>query len=150
MRKHLSLRARRTLIWKRIKYNWSVTKICKHFRINRDTFYYHWNNYQKYGWNGLAIKSRRPHTIRRTPQDVVDKVLKIRKERNYGPNKIEAELKRKGISIGHNTIHRILVKHGLNNPLDKPRKRWVREGLKENILTAYGRQISSLLMMIDG
>jgi len=124
MRKQLSLRARRTLIWKRIKYNWSVTKICEHFRITRRSFYYHWNNYQKYGWEGLSIKSRRPHTIHRTPQHIVDKVIQIRKEHNYGPNKIEAELKRQGIKISHNTIHRILVKHGLNNPIDKPRRKW--------------------------
>ena len=35
---------------------------------------------------------------------------------------IEALLKRENICIGHNTIHRILVKHGLNNPLENPRK----------------------------
>jgi len=56
--------------------------------------------------------------------EIVERVLNIRKEYNYGPNKIEALLKRENVNIGHNAIHRILVKHGLNNPLDNPRRTW--------------------------
>ena len=121
----LSLRTRRTLIWKRTKYNWPVNQICSHFRINKDTFYYHWNNYLEKGWQGLEIKSRRPNTIHRTLPAVVDKILNIRRQYNYGPNKIEAELRRHdNISISHTTIHKILIKHRLNNPLDNPRRTW--------------------------
>jgi DNA invertase Pin-like site-specific DNA recombinase len=58
----LILRARRAIINRRVKYGWPVIKICSHFNINRDTFYYHWNNYQKYGWEGLEIASRKPDT----------------------------------------------------------------------------------------
>lgn len=124
MRKQLSLRARRTIIWKRIKYDWPVTRICRHFRINRDTFYYHWGNYQNHGWKGLEPKSRRPCNIHRTDDDIVKKILELREKEEHGPNKIEALLKRQNIHVGHSTIYRILKKHGLSNPIDKPRKTW--------------------------
>ena len=51
-------------------------------------------------------------------------MLKIRRNHEYGPNKIEAELRRQGISLSHTTIHKILVKEGLNNPIENPRKTW--------------------------
>ena len=120
----LSLRKRRTLIWKKIKYNWSVTKICRHFRISRYTFYYHWKNYQRFGWDGLEIKSRRPKTIHKTDEIIVEKVVELREKEEYGPNKMEAILRKQGIQIGHSTIYRILKDHSLNNPIDKPRKTW--------------------------
>jgi len=128
----LSLRARRTLIWKRVKHGWTVNKICSHFRINRDTFYYHWNSYKQHGWDGLAIKPRTPHTIHRTPDNVVKDIVRIRNRFNYGPNKIEAYLKQNGISIGHNTIHRILVGNNLNNPIDYQRKTWGKSRFERN------------------
>lgn len=117
------LRRRRWIVRRRLD-GWTNQTIASHLRISERTVIRWWNVYLKHGWNSLAIKSRRPHAIHRTSQDVVEKILKIRMERNYGPNKIEAELKRKGTHIGHNTIHRILVKRGLNNPLDKLRRTW--------------------------
>lgn len=119
----LSLRARRTLIWKRIKYNWPVTKICAHFRINRDTFYYHWKNYRLNGWGGLAIKSRAPHTVHRTPERIVNKIIVMRKFNSWNEKAIAALLNRRGIAISHLTIYRILKRAGLINSLKKPRKK---------------------------
>ena len=75
---NLSLRKRRTLIWKKIKYNWSVTKICRHFRISRYTFYYHWDNYQKYGWEGLEIKSKKPKVIHKIDEIITRRILELR------------------------------------------------------------------------
>lgn len=118
----LSLRARRTLVWKRMKHNWSVTRICSHFRINRDTFYYHWDNYKQHGWNGLAIKSKRPHVIHSTPDSLVNKVVMLRKLTRVNEKAIAAALRRKGISIAHGTVYNILDRKGLISHLDKPRK----------------------------
>lgn len=120
----LSLRARRTLIWKRIKYNWPVTKICNHFRINRDTFYYHWNNYSKYGWSGLKIKSKAPHNVHRIADSIVKEIISLRKKYLWGPNKIENYFSNKGVSVSHGAIYKVLVKHNLNNPIDYTRKTW--------------------------
>ena len=101
-----------------------VSWLCERLDINRDTFYYHWSNFQKSGWNGLKVKSKAPHTIHRTPQEVADKVMAIRKERGWGPDKIEKYLKSQGIMIGHTTIRKLLINTGLNNFIAEPRKTW--------------------------
>jgi len=137
----LSLKERRTIILKRVKHGWPVTTICAHFGINRDTFYYHWNSYRLHGWEGLEVKSRRPHTVHSTPQDIVERVMEIRRLYGYGPNKIEAVLRQDGVSLGHNTIHRILVKQGLNHPLEEPRRTWGR--------TRFERPSSNSLWQTD-
>jgi transposase InsO family protein len=119
----LSLKKRRWIVRKKIQ-GWRVKEICSHARISRFTFYYHWNAYQRHSWKGLEPKSRRPHTIHRTPEAIVNEVLQIRKKHEWGPNKIEGYLKNRGLRIGHNTIHRILCNGGLNSPIDKPRRIW--------------------------
>lgn len=120
----LSLRARRTLIWKRIKYHWPVAKIVSHFSISRETFYYHWNNYSKYGWDGLIIKSKAPHAVHKTADDIVKEIIALRKKFLWGPNKIENYFRSKGIHVSHGAIYNVLVDNNLNNPLDYTRKTW--------------------------
>ncbi|MBN2251428.1 MAG: DDE-type integrase/transposase/recombinase [Candidatus Altiarchaeota archaeon] len=98
--------------------------ICKKVGISRKTFYYHWKNYQKFGWSGLCEKSRAPHKVHKKSEEVIDRVVSIRKERGWGPDKIEQYLKSEGVAIGHTTIRKILIGAGLNAFLDKPRKTW--------------------------
>ncbi len=120
----LSLRKRKWIIRRRLNDNWSVSKICRHMRISRYTFYYHWKNYIELGQKGLEIKSRRPNFVHKTEQSVIEKILELREKEEYGPNKMEAIFKRKGININHSTIYRILKENGMNNPIEKPRKTW--------------------------
>jgi putative transposase len=120
----LSLRKREWIIRRRSNDNWSVSKICRHMRISRKCFYYHWKNYIGYGQKGLEIKSRRPNIVHKTEQTIVDRILELREKEEYGPNKMEAILKNQGMNIGHSTIYRILKDHRLNNPIEKPRKTW--------------------------
>jgi len=120
----ISFKKRKWIIRRREKDNWTVEKICAHAQINRDTFYYHWNNYQRCGWKGLEPKSKRPLIIHSTKQELVDKVIELRKKSNWGPNKIAGYLRNQGISIGDMTAYRIICKHGLNNPLPYQRKTW--------------------------
>ncbi|HEC95726.1 MAG TPA: hypothetical protein ENI50_01745 [Euryarchaeota archaeon] len=57
----------------------------------------------------------------------MDEVIRLRKERNWGPNKIEAYLKNKQDKVhpvGHNTIYRIICNAGLNNALERKRRTW--------------------------
>jgi len=63
---NLSVKERRWIIKQRLR-GAKVTWICGKAGISRDTFYYHWNNFQREGWSGLKVKSRRPKTIHRTP-----------------------------------------------------------------------------------
>lgn len=78
----LSLKARRAIIRRRVKYNWPVAKICSHFSISRETFYYHWNNYLQRGWEGLEIASRKPDTVHYTPKEIADRIVELRRSRS--------------------------------------------------------------------
>lgn len=119
----LPIKKRYWMVKKRL-YGASVVYLCERLDISRITFYYHWNNFQKFGWDGLKVKSRAPRTVYRTPQEVADKVIAIRKERGWGPDKIEQYLKSQGVMIGHTTIRKLLINARLNNFIDEPRKTW--------------------------
>jgi len=102
----------------------SVLWICEKYGVSRKTFYYHLRNFRREGWGGLGSKSHRPHVIRRTPQDTVNHILRLRETYGWGPNRIEGCLRQTGLSIGHSTIYRIFCQAGVNRPLDEPRKTW--------------------------
>jgi transposase InsO family protein len=106
---------------------WNVKKTCAHARVSRDMFYRWWRRYQESGWEGLKERSRAPNNLHKTPSTTVEEVIRLRREKNWGPNKIAGYLRNKQNKvkpIGHNTIYRIICSAGLNSPLDKPRKIW--------------------------
>jgi putative transposase len=115
------LRRRRWIIRRKLK-GWTNKKIASHLRTNKRTVQRWWKLYKDSSWEGLQIKSRRPHSVYRTSDKIVKEVLRIRKKEGYGPNKIEGLLKNKGVSIGHNTIYRIICSNGLNRPIKTPRR----------------------------
>ncbi len=120
---------KRWMIRRRLE-GWKVTRICTHVRVSRDMFYRWWGRYREQGWEGLKEKSRVPKNMHKTPMETVELVLCLRRDRNWGPSKIEGYLRNKqgGVKpIGHNTVYRIICDAGLNNPLDKPRKIWGRK-----------------------
>ena len=55
-------------------------------------------------------------------------ILELRRSKHWGPNKIEGYLRNYKVPemtpVSHRTIHRILVKAGLNNPISAPRRVW--------------------------
>jgi transposase InsO family protein len=122
-----ALRRRRWIIRRRLE-GWKVNDIADALRISEKTVDRWWRLYRKEGWEGLAVKSRVPHRFYRTPQETLDYVLKLRREKNWGPCKIEGFLRNYGVEgvkpVSHGTIHAILVKAGLNNAVGKPRKVW--------------------------
>jgi len=80
----------------------------------------------KYGWAGLLVRSHRPHMIHRTPQSTVELILQLRRTRRWAPCRKEGYLHNyaKQITVSHTTIHKILMKGGLNNPIPNPRRVW--------------------------
>lgn len=119
----LSERRKRWLVRRRLG-GWSVRTLCGHAGVHRSTVYKWWRRFQRQGWEGLERRSRRPRTVHRTPQGIVDRVLELRGKYRWGPCKIEGCLKRRGVHISHNTVHRILRRAGLNRPISRPRKTW--------------------------
>ena len=79
---------------------------------------------------GRAYESNpeNPHNYHKTPQSTVNLVLKLRRSRHWGPNKIEGYLRNHRpeaiVPVSHRTSHRILVKAGLNNSISAPKRVW--------------------------
>jgi len=106
--------------------NWKSGEIATALRVDERTVYRWWRVYRKYGWAGLQVKSHKPHTIHRTPQETVELILQLRRARNWGPCRIEGYLRNyaKQSRVSHTTIHKILNQAGLNNPIETPRRVW--------------------------
>lgn len=121
------LKRRRWIIHRKLD-GWRSRGIATALRIDERTVYRWWRLYRKCGWEGLTVKSRKPHSYWRTPQKTVDLILRLRNENHWGPCKIEGYLKNYGgegvTAIGHNTIYRILIEAGLNHPINAPRRVW--------------------------
>jgi transposase InsO family protein len=124
-----ALRRRRWIIHRRLE-GWKIKDIATALRINEKTVDRWWSIYRKERWEGLRVKSRRPHNYYKTPQATVGLVLELRRSRHWGPNKIEGYLRNHRpediTPVSHRTIHRILVEAGLNNPISTPRRVWGR------------------------
>jgi transposase len=104
---------------------WRSTEIATALRIDERTVYRWWRIYRKHGWEGLHVKTHKPHTIHRTPQRTAELILQLRRTRNWGPCRIEGYLRNYAKQpVGHTTIHKILNQAGLNNPIPKPRRIW--------------------------
>ena len=118
-------RRRRWIIHRRLG-GWKVQDIATALRTSEKTIDRWWRVYRKEGWAGLHVKSHRPHIIHRTPQPTVELILQLRRTRRWGPCRIEGYLHNyaKQITVSHTTIHKILMKGGLNNPIPNPRRVW--------------------------
>jgi transposase InsO family protein len=100
-------------------------------QIPRSTYYDWLSRYRQHGLGGLHPKSRRPHTIHRTPAEIANEIKALRVQTGWGPQKIAGYLQTQDRPVGHMTVYRTLLASGLNQPLTKPRikrtyKRWQR------------------------
>ena len=96
-------------------------------KINRSAVYQIINKHKKYGIDGL-----KDHKTGRSPtvlnQNAVIMILDIRRRFGYGAVRIEQMLKRKGFSISHRQIEKVLIRNNMVVPNLKKRKprKWVR------------------------
>jgi transposase InsO family protein len=78
--------------------------------ISRDRAYVWWRRYQAEGVDGLADRSSRPHrSPTRTKASRERRVLALRTTRGLGPARIAGI-----VDMPASTVHRVLVRHGLN------------------------------------
>ncbi|MFM9780356.1 IS481 family transposase [Streptomyces scabiei] len=87
-----------------------------------------------HGESGLLGHSSRPSTSpARTAEDVADLVEALRRQTKHGPARLAADLKRlHGITVAPATVHRVLVRRGLNRlrDLDPPTGEQLREVIR--------------------
>jgi transposase InsO family protein len=119
------LRVRLKLVVLELAQDWGVTKTCREFEVPRSSFYRWKQKYEKAGQAGLYRE--RPvahHHPSRTPPEVVEKILELRAEYQFGALRIRYYLERyHGIKISESTVSRVLKAHGVNRlPKTAPRR----------------------------
>lgn len=111
----------------------NVAATYRHFGITRQTFYKWERRFKLEGDAGLQEHSKAPHFSRRaTNSEVVGKIIYLRQNYHFGPQKIAMYLKRyHDVTIGSSGIWRILKRLDLNRLPSSQRyqrhdKRWKR------------------------
>lgn len=101
-----------------------VNSICVQVGVSRKMFYYWWSRYQTCGWDGLKEKPKgRPCGVT-LDNTIKERILKLRKRYEWGPNKIAGYLIHRGITVNHHQVYDIVCQAGLNRPITEPRKTW--------------------------
>jgi transposase InsO family protein len=111
----------------------NVAMTCRYYGVSRQTYYYWYRRYQELGLEGLKDRSKRPLTSpRATRQEVVAKILYLRQNYHFGPNKIRMYLKRyHEVEVSSSGVWRILRKLDLNRlPTSQRYKRLDRRYLR--------------------
>jgi transposase InsO family protein len=101
-----------------------VAHVAREMGISRATGYKWLRRYREQGLTGLEDRSSRPHrSPRRVPEALERQVLELRTEHKAGPWRIGIEL-----GLATSTVHRVLVRHGVNRLswLDRPSGRVIR------------------------
>jgi transposase InsO family protein len=119
------LRVRLKLVVLELAQHLGATKACREFNVPRSSFYRWKQKYEKKGRSGLyqerPVAYRHP---RRTAPEVVEKILTIRAEYQFGALRIMYYLDRyHGIKVSESTVSRVLKAHGLSRlPKTAPRR----------------------------
>src|SRR3954465_11778661 len=102
--------AGRLLLCQRIEGGWPVAQAAESMGISRDRAYVWWRRYQAEGVAGLEDRSSRP---RRSPNQTkpsrARRAMPVRRNRGLGPARIAGIVR-----MPASTVHRVLVRHGLN------------------------------------
>lgn len=97
---------------------------CRRCGISRPTLRKWYRRYLADGLDGLHTRSRRPHRLRPSniDQTLRERILTLRRERNLGPKRIQAQLLRhEGIRRSTSTIWKVLHRAGVG-PLRRLRR----------------------------
>jgi transposase InsO family protein len=111
----------------------NVSKTCRYYGISRNNYYRWKRRYDESGPEGLVELHRGPkHSPRATHTEVVGKILYLRQNYHFGPQKIAMYLARyHDVAISTSGVWRILKRAGLNRLPSSQRckphaKRWQR------------------------
>ena len=106
---------RKTRVWEHAARIGTVRKTCRSFGVARSGVYVWKKAYETHGDEGLVNQKPCPYTPRlRTPPDIVETVLHLRRPYHLGPIRIVWYLERyHGITISKAGVSRLLRRHGL-------------------------------------
>jgi len=119
------LRLRFKLLVLELATHFGPTETCRDFKVPSSTFYEWKKAFKRDGIAGLKRKKPIAHNHpRKVSQDVVDKIIHIRRSYQLGPERIMWYLERyHGINISESSVYRILKRHRLNRlPKTAPRR----------------------------
>src|SRR5689334_12357633 len=108
----------RLLLIERIRSGRPVAHVAAELGISRATGYKWWNRWRSEGPTGLADRPSRAHQIpHRTPTDLEQQVLTLRRTHKLGPARIGPLL-----GMPASTVHAVLTRHGLSRLawMDRP------------------------------
>ena len=93
-----------------------VSKTCRYFGVGRASFCRWRHALRARGEAGLANRRSVPHNHpNKTPTEIAEKVLHLRREYHLGPQRIVWYLERyHGLRVSNSRVYRILKRNGLN------------------------------------
>jgi transposase InsO family protein len=100
-----------------------LSRLCAEHGISRPTGYVWLKRYREQGVAGIAEQSRRPHhSPAQTVEAVEQQVVAMRQRYpDWGARKLAVLLDREGVRVPVTTIHRILLRRGMIQPVDRHR-----------------------------
>ena len=114
----------RLRLCRRIEDGWTVAAAAKSMNISRQCAHKWWRRYRDEGVEGLQDRSSRPWSCpHQTPSRVERRILALRRSRRLGPARLAGI-----VGVPASTVHRVLVRHGLNRLrwMDRPTGRVTR------------------------
>ena len=108
----------------RILDGWTVAAAAESMNISRQCAHKWWRRYRDEGVAGLADRSSRPHSCpHQTPAAVERRIVALRQARKLGPARLSGI-----VGVPASTVHRVLVRHGVNRLrwMDRPTGRVIR------------------------
>ena len=109
---------------RRIESGWTVTAAAESMGISRQCAHKWWRRYRTEGVPGLKDRSSRPRSCpHRTPARVERRIVALRQSRKLGPARLAGI-----VGVPASTVHRVLVRHGMNRLawMDRPTGRVIR------------------------
>jgi transposase InsO family protein len=114
----------RRRLCERIEDGWSVAAAAESMNVSRQCAHKWWSRYRAEGPDGLVDRSSRPRSCpHQTPARVERRIVALRQSRKLGPARLAGI-----VDVPASTVHRVLVRHGMNRLrwMDRPTGRVVR------------------------
>lgn len=137
--------ARKKRVFSHAEESGNIAKTCRYFGISCETFYEWKRRYKEKGDSGLVNSKPCPQNPKlRTPKPIEEKILYLRQNYHFGPDRIAWSLDRYfGMKISAMGVYYILKRHGLNRLPKGKRTRSVKS------FKRYEKQVPGHRVQVD-